>query len=511
MTRRTSLRALLGILVIGAVIFLAWDLLNDPSSRDRGVASPGDAVATAHAVATPAPGTPTGTATPGPTGGPATRTVRPARPTAAGTPRATAVAVATPVRAPVTAVSAARGRPTLSTGLVTSLPDAPVVVAGRGFTPGERVTLRLDGIPLPGFARVGAASDGRFTATFIAPEGLPRATGRVVATGATSGVSAMVVLRGASPAATSYVATASGAAVGAGRPAQLLLALSNPASHAAHVRVTLYFGAGATDSAVVLLRARARRTVRLASVSNGSGAFGLALTAGSPVVARMLLAQANARTMLPGTAHAGRTWYLTEGYAGPPGPAVHEVVALLNPDPRYAASVTLRLLVPRRRGDHVAPLRVRVPAHGETAVDIGKVLPGRYAGIVVTATRPIAVARVLSVGRGGAPRLSAGNAALCRGWVFVAAGATGRSETYLSILNPTGRPAHVIVASYDRGGVLVRRTSLTMTALSRAMIALSGALRAHPHGVITVVTGDAPVAVERMVYPARPNASRGKR
>ncbi len=380
-------------------------------------------------------------------------------------------------------------------------------MAGHGFIPGERVTLMLDGIPLPGLARAGA-DDGRFIATFMAPDGLPRAIGRVVATGATSGVTATVVLRGVSPAATAYVAAASGAAVGPGRPVQLLLTLSNPASHATHVRITLYFGAGATDSAVVLLRAGARRTVRLASVSAGSGAFGVALTAGSPIVARMLLVRANVRTTLPGAAHPGRTWYLTDGDTGP---GFRAAVALLNPDSRHAASVTLRLLVPPQSRGRVAPICVRVPAHGEMAVDIGKVLPARSVGIVVTATRPIAVTQVLIVGRGRAPQLSVGSAALYRGWVFVAAGATGQSTTYLSILNPTGQTSHVDVASYDRGGVLVSRTSLTVTALSSATVALTGVMRAHPHGVISVVTGDAPIAVERIVYPGRSKAGRGKR
>jgi len=499
MTRRTLLRTLIGVLVVCAVLFVAWDLLIYLLSRDRGVSSPGYATVTAHAMTTSAPGTLTSTATTGPRGGPATRTARPTEPTSVGTPRATAVA--TPVRVPATPV--ARLFPTLNIRPGTSRPDAAIVVAGRGFIPGERVTLRLDGIPLPGPAR--AADDGRFIATFMALDGLPRAMS-IAATGAASGATARAVPRGASPAATSYVAVASGAAVGSGRPAQLLLTLSNPASHATRVRVTLYFGAGATDSAVVLLRAGARRTVRLASVSNGSGAFGLTLTAGSPIVARVLLARAHARTTLPGTAHAGRVWYLTEGDTGP---RVHEVVALLNPDPRHAVSVTLRLLVPQRHRGHVARVRVRVPAHGETTVDIGKGVPGRPAGIVVTATRPIAVARILSGGR-GAPQLSTGSAALYRGWVFVAAGARRQSETYLSILNPTGRPSHVDVASYDRGGALVSRAAVTVTALSRAMVALSGVMRAHPHGVISVVTGDAPIAVERMVYPGSAKAGRGK-
>jgi len=478
MTRRTLLRALIGILVVCALLFVAWELLIHPLPRDHGVASPGAATATAHAMATSAPGTPASTATP----------------------------VAPPVRVPAT--PGTRRSPALSIRLGTLRPDAPIVVAGHGFIPGERVTLRLDGIPLPGLARAGAASDGRFVATFMAPDGLPRLIGRVVATGATSGASATVVLRGVSPAATSYVAAASGASVAAGRPAQLLLTLSNPASHATHVRITLYFGAGATDSAVVLLRAGARRTLRLASVSNGSGAFGVALRAGSPIVARMLLARANAWTTLPGAAHAGRTWYLTEDDTGP---GFREVVALLNPDSRHASSVTLRLLVPHPSRGRVVRLHVRVPAHGEVTMDIGKVLRRRPAGIVVTATRPIAIARVLIVGRGGAPLLSAGSAALYRGWVFVVAGAKGRSETYLSILNPTSRPSHVAVASYDRGGALVSRTVLTVTALSSATVALTGVMRAHPHGVTSVVTGDAPIAVERMVYPGRSKAGRGKR
>jgi len=415
--------------------------------------------------------------------------------------------MATPVRVPATPTSVTRLSPILSIRLGTPRPDAPVVVAGHGFSPGERVTLMLDGIPLPGLARAGVA-DGRFVATFMAPDGFPRGSGRVVAAGATSGVSATVVLRGVSPAAMSYVATASGAAVGAGRPAQLLLALSNPASHATHVRITLYFGAGATDSAVVLLRAGARRTVRLASVSNGSGAFGVALTAGSPIVARMLFARANARTTLPGTTRAGRTWYLTDDDTGL---SVREAVALLNPDSRHAASVTLRLLVPPQSHGHAVRVRVRVPAHGEVAVDIGKVLRGRPAGVVVTATRPIAVARVLIVGHGGAPLLSGGSAALYRGWVFVVAGATGLFETSLSILNPTSRPFHVAVASYDRGSALVSRTVRTVTAFGSATVALTRVLRAHPHGVTSVVTGDAPIAVERIVYPGRSKAGRGKR
>jgi len=281
------------------------------------------------------------------------------------------------------------------------------------------------------------------------------------------------------------------------------LALLNPNGGQARVAVTLYFADGAVRTASFLVGANAQRSVAIASLTSGQGAFGLCVASDRAVSGQLNLTRPgkDGDSEL-GSPHLGTTWSLAEGYTGL---TFHEDVAILNPN-GSTATVRLRLLLPGGRGNRT--VLVLVGAHSERVVDVNNLLgkKGTAVSIVADADRAILVERTLTFGVGGyglTARDAAPNAATS--WLF-AEGSTARPfQTFLTVLNPQSRSASVTATFFGRDGRRLGRRTLTVAGGARATLLVNNIV-ANVSSVASVVTSDRPVVVERPEYFGSPNA-----
>jgi len=281
------------------------------------------------------------------------------------------------------------------------------------------------------------------------------------------------------------------------------LAILNANGQQARVAITLYFADGAVRTASFLVGANAQRSVAIASLTSGRGAFGLCVASDRAVSGQLNLTRPgkDGDSEL-GSPNLGTTWYLAEGYTGL---TFHEDVAILNPN-GSTATVRLRLLLPHGDGDRT--VMVMVGAHSERVVDVNSLLgkKGTAVSIVAASNRPVVVERTLTFGAGGyglTTRDAAPNAATS--WLF-AEGSTARPfQTFLTVLNPQSRSASVTATFFGRDGRRLGRKTLTVATGARATLLVNNIV-SNVSSVASVVTSDRPVVVERPEYFGSPNA-----
>jgi len=416
-------------------------------------------------------------------------------------PTAQAALPLLPIR---TALSGGRTAPRIMVSPATVRPGATVRVSGAGFGARETVTLALNGAALPTTPLVVTTDgDGAFSTSIVAPDTLLNGANMLTAIGTASRLVAQSALSGLRDVATRYYF-----AGGVSLPGeQSALALLDPGRRAAHVRLTAYFTDGATLTRTITAPAMAGQTVPIERLLGRAGRFGLALTADQPLGAQLRLERSGrAGDAITGASGLDTRWYLAEGYTGL---TFHEDVAILNPDPRRAAHVILRLLAASDRGGRT--VAVTVPAHSERVVDANALAPGRALSVVATSDHGVVVERSLTfsrdrAGRGYGLTARAGINTAATGWLFAEGTTADGFETFLTVLNPNSRAARVMVRLYGRAGRTLATRGLVVGAGSRDTVRLNDIV--HDNGIASFVTSDAPVVVERPEYVGPPNGRR---
>lgn len=278
--------------------------------------------------------------------------------------------------------------------------------------------------------------------------------------------------------------------------------LLNPTGRLARVDLAFYFTSGLSAHAAVLVPPFAQRGITVADAVHHAGSFGLVVASDRSIIAQLRQDRPGRDgATLTGVVRPRRQWFLAEGNTGG---VFKETVAILNPDARNAARVTLHVLIGRGRARDVS---VRVAARTESLVDIARLVSGRAIGIVVGADRPIVVERTLTFAQGGyGLTAQSGAAAAGKRWLFADGATSGRFRTYLAILNPGPVAAHVLVRLYGYHGGLHKTAALIAPPGQRVTLSLNPLIKAS--GVANIVTSDYPVVVERSEYAGLPGGAR---
>jgi len=386
-------------------------------------------------------------------------------------------------------------------------PGDIVAIAGRGYARGEPVALALNGRALAaGAPSLSADATGRFMARVVAPPELLAGANTLSALGAASQTAAVGSLVGYLPPVSRFY-FAGGQSSRGTHPTLLLL---NAGTVRADAALTAYFDDGTMATRHVGVPARTLRHVALVGLMGRHATFGLAVSSRSPALSGGLALTRFGRDddAIPAVAAPATTWYLAEGYSLL---TFYETLSILNSDPTQAAHVTLHLFGPTVHGNHA--IGVLVPPHSSFLVDVNRLLRRRSAGsvsMVVGADRGIVIERTLAFSRltprgrsGYGLTMTDGTNATATSWLFPAGAPGNHAESYLAVLNPGARPAHLNLRFYGAGGRVLENKPLTLTGGDRTDVHLSG--RENAVGTASIVSSDQPVAVERSDYAGPPN------
>jgi hypothetical protein len=371
-------------------------------------------------------------------------------------------------------------------------------VTGRGFGAHEQVTLSLNSAALATVPAVVTTVNGAFTASFTVPSRLLEGANTVSAIGNVSRVSAVATLSGVLPVASQfYFAGAVNTAT-----EHSTVHILNTNGESASVRLTFFFGSGATDTKLVTVPAHAAKVVAVATLEPFTGPFGLAVQGNRRVSAEITIARdgQDGDTLL-GNTGLGQTWYLAEGYTGL---TFKENVSILNADFNAPAHVQLQLLP--FGGRPAKTVEVTVPPHADYIADINSQMPNQSLSVIARSDIPVAVERTLTFSNGGFGLTTrAGTNTPATSWLFAEGTTTTRFQTFLTILNPNTTPALVTASFFGQTGGSLGSKTIAVAGLSRANLKLNDFL--HASGVATVVTSNLPVVVERPEYFGSPNSA----
>ena len=125
----------------------------------------------------------------------------------------------------------------------------------------------------------------------------------------------------------------------------------------------------------------------------------------------------------------------------------------------------------------------------------------------MTSSAATLVTRIMTFGRdsfGATANDGAGQAATT--WLFAEGSTANGLQTFLTILNPSSRPAVVTALLYDTEGHLLGGRSIVVDPLHRGNMRLNDTRQAS--SIATYVTSTQPVVVERPLYFGDPNGTR---
>jgi hypothetical protein len=281
------------------------------------------------------------------------------------------------------------------------------------------------------------------------------------------------------------------------------LAIANPESDPASVRLTFATAEGATAERTVDVPARSRATVDLREVPELAGqSFSTTIDSDVPVAVDRLVSwdgSGLAASLESAVAQPSATWYFAEGSTADP----YELYYLIQNPGATAVKVRVRYLLP----NGAAPVTrgYTVPAGGRATIWVDREDPAlastEVAAEISSVTgAPIVVERSLyvkdansSVPRGG--DTSAGAAAPATSWTVEAA--TGAFATKLLVANPGATPA-TVQATYRTGDGTQVVTSHVVAANSRETVNVAAESPALANAMVDVkVDASAPVVVER--------------
>jgi len=389
-------------------------------------------------------------------------------------------------------------------------PGDTVTIVGRGYAPGEPVALALNGHALAASASfLSADPTGRFMARVALPPELFAGANTLSALGSVSQAATVGPLVGYPPPVSRFYFAGGQSSQGT-HPTLLLL---NTGTVRADAALTAYFDDGTMATRDIGVPPRTQQHVALVGLVGRHATFGLAVSSRSPALSGGLALTRFGRDddAIPAVAAPATTWYLAEGYSLL---TFYETLSILNPDPIRAAHVTLHLFGPTVRGNHA--IGVLVPPHSSFLVDVNRLLRHRSSGsvsMVVDADHGIVIERSLAFSR-LAPRgrsgygltMTDGTSATATSWFFPGGAPGNHAESYLAVLNPGSRPAHLNLRFYGAGGQVLENKPLTLMGGGRTDVHLHGLENAI--GTATIVSSDGPVTVERSDYTGPPNGVR---
>lgn len=258
-----------------------------------------------------------------------------------------------------------------------------LIISGDGFAPHEQIALALDDILLnTAHGEPRASSHGRFRVAVPEPAHLLYKVNDMSALGITSGRTASVALIAAHPGALqSYFA---GSMANSAQSTTLML--TNTTTMPTHLILTLYVASGRREIVRLRLQPHAHAALAMKRLTPWRGSSGLAVSADHPVQASIVIGVGQHRTNMPGSVSTALRWSIAGDPAAVRGQAM---VALLNPDPTRAATITLRLLAPGQRPHDVTVL---LGAQRERVVALPDRVGQARMHLLVFADHPVVVA-----------------------------------------------------------------------------------------------------------------------
>ncbi|MDB5075095.1 MAG: apr 2, partial [Chloroflexi bacterium] len=206
-----------------------------------------------------------------------------------------------------------------------------------------------------------------------------------------------------------------------------------------------------------------------------------------------------------GSTALGQTWYLAEGYTGA---SLQEYLLLFNPG-NTPAKTQIQYLP----SDTAAPpaQSVTIPANGRVTINVRSAYNGlikqgsRNIGISVTSDQPIAVDRSLYWGDGAGSgkygyslgsAISAGKSLQYFSFLPTSNG----SQSFVTVLNPTGNSATVTLSLRDAIGSSIRDVSATVGAGRRYTFSLNQLLSGNYGAISGSLSSSVPVVAEAGLY-----------
>ena len=385
--------------------------------------------------------------------------------------------------------------PTLRLDLSVAAIGTRLCATGASFLPGETVTVAVNSLAV---AAATVSTGGSFTACFNVPANIVSGPNDVTAVGTSSRTTTTAHFTGVlAVASTFYFA---GANTANGDDTQIPIV--NPQPLSTSITLTVYLPAATPIQYAITVGASSRSTVVLSQYVQNVAGFGVRLQADRVVGAQMVVTRGvnNPYTTI-GNSLLETQWYLAEGYTGL---TFQESIYLLNPQ-GSDATVQLRLLP--FNGGAARTATYIVPAQRTYSINVNALFPRASIAAVVVSSVPIMVERVVTFGSDayGATGNSGANQAATN-WLFAEGSSANGFQTFLTILNPSPRPANVTALFFDTSGHLLGGRSIVVDPLHRGNIRLNDTT--HASSIATSVTSSQPIVVERPFYFGNPNAAR---
>lgn len=272
------------------------------------------------------------------------------------------------------------------------------------------------------------------------------------------------------------------------------IALANPVSKLAHVRLIFMTKDGSTRVRVLTILPWQRLTVDVASIVGPNQEVATQVDADGPVGAQRTIYYGQDGSSTVGAPAPSQAWYLAEGYTGP---GYREFLLLQNPN-ADAAGVTVEFL-PERGPARLVTLHLN--PFSRLTLNVGQYVKGQGVGAVVTADLPIVAERAMYFGKGAQAGLAGhlGASSLSARWYFAEGYTGGSYREYLPLLNPDHyTTVMATVRLFDPSGAQVATQTVSLPPASRRTIVVNRLVAGR--AVSAVVEASAPIAAERSMY-----------
>jgi hypothetical protein len=235
------------------------------------------------------------------------------------------------------------------------------------------------------------------------------------------------------------------------------------------------------------------------------------VTATSGIVAEEVISRVSASgatlntTSSLGSATAGTSWYLAEGYTGI---SFQEYLVIYNPG-STVANVQIQYLPSDSSAP--APVSATVPANGQLTINVrsqyNTLNPqgSRSIAIHVTSDQPVAVDREMYWGDGdGSAKYGASlSPAIHFGTVsqsFALLPTSGGSQSFVTVLNPGSSDTSVTLHLIGAGGATLKTVTTTVSSQTRYTFAISSIVPGDHGYLAAILTSTDPVVSEAAVY-----------
>lgn len=167
------------------------------------------------------------------------------------------------------------------------------------------------------------------------------------------------------------------------------IALLNPTTQVVSAQLTFFLGNGKSDTKALRLPPTSEQEVPVSSLEQFTGPFDLRVETNQQIAVELRRrGTGQPYDVSLGTTRLATTWCRVQGYAYL---SLSESIAILNPDSRQPARVTIHLQ-PRSTAPASDAVETIAP-HSQLMVDLHDLALTEAAGLAVTADRPVCIAR----------------------------------------------------------------------------------------------------------------------